>query len=67
MKNKVAEMFGVMIKSERAERYFQNGWNALYNDLMADPIKAMKKGEENDFLNTLCAMALVGWYDKKNA
>lgn len=66
MKNKVAELFGVMITNEGADTFFREGWLALYNDIMDDPIKAMREGEKGGFLNTVCTMALLDWYEHKH-
>lgn len=65
MNNKVAEMIGLMIRNKEAEGFFVNGWNALYNDIMVDPIDAMKQGENNDPLNILCGMAVLDWYESQ--
>ncbi len=68
MKNKVAELFGIMIHNKEAEEFFKDGWNALYNDLMANPLKSVSDGEvdEKSFLNTVCAMALLDWYTRED-
>lgn len=62
MKNKVAEMFGVMIRNKKAADFFRHGWFSLYSDMMNDPIKAMKDGENDKLINKICAMALADWY-----
>lgn len=66
MKNKCAEIIGLMIRSKEAENYFKDGWNALYEDIMKDPIKAMKESETNDLFNTVCGMGLYGWYSRED-
>lgn len=65
MKNKVAEMLGIMIKNKEAEEFFKNGWLALYNDLLDNPIRAMKAGENGEYINKVCAFALADWYESQ--
>lgn len=65
MKNHVAEMFGIMIKNEAAEDFFCERWYALYTQMLADPIAAMKEGEEDGWLNFVCDMAIGNWNDRR--
>lgn len=63
MKNKVAEMLGVMVRDMDAQEFFKEGWNALYNDLMADPLARLVDGENDTAFNRICGMALLDWYE----
>lgn len=65
MKNKVAELIGVMVRFPKAQAFFQDGWLALYNDIMQDPLARLADGESDEAFNRICGMALLDWYESE--
>lgn len=59
MANKTTELFYLMLTDKKCADYIENGWNALYNDI----IEGAGKGTWEN-LNNIAGEALLDWYTK---
>lgn len=62
MKNATRTLLRLMVSDPKCKEYIENGWNILYNDIMACDWR-LCNSSELDKLDEVSRYALLDWYE----